>query len=35
MLEAFDGTLCGAIFECIGSPADSKVNSVCVLKEWD
>lgn len=35
MLEGFDGTPCHAIFEHVGSPADSRVNSTQILKGWD
>lgn len=35
MLEIFDGTPSDAIFECVGSPAGSRANSICVVKEWN
>lgn len=32
MIQGFDGT-CAALFEHVGSPADSRVNNICVLKD--
>lgn len=34
MLQGFDGT-CAAVFEPVDSPADSRVNNICVLKDWN
>lgn len=34
MLQGFDGT-CAAVFERVDSPADSRANSICILKDWN